>query len=141
MKLRLLIADDDHAVRESLKKVLQESGYEVLCAADGEEAESKFSSERIDLLLLDLDLPKQNGWNVFGVVSALNPLVPIVIITGLRDESDSRLTPGVSAFFEKPVDVPALLKTIEDLLAEPPEQRLRRITALLQARPALQFAH
>src|SRR5437764_133081 len=102
MKLRLLIADDDLAVRESLKKVLEETGYEVLCAADGEEAESKFSSDRIDLLLLDLDLPKQNGWNVFGLVSALNPLLPIVIITGLRDELDAGLVPGVSAFFEKP---------------------------------------
>src|SRR5438477_4962925 len=116
--MKLLIADDDLAVRESLKKVLEETGYEVLCAADGEEAESTFTSQRIDLLLLDLDLPKQNGWNVFGLVSALNPLVPIIIITGLGQELDFRLAPGVSAFFEKPIEVPALLETIKDLLSE-----------------------
>lgn len=129
MKPRILIVDDDRPVRESLKKVLGDAGYEILCAEDGEQAEAFFSSEAIDLLLLDLDLPKQNGWNVFGTASAINPLLPIIIITGFRDRLDTELTPGVSSVFEKPIEVPILLKVIEGLLAEPAEERLRKVTA------------
>src|SRR5690349_12225860 len=132
MKSRILVADDDCSVRESLKKVLEEAGYEVVAAVDGEDAERKFTSEPIDLLVLDLDLPKQNGWNVFGVVNAQNPLLPIVIISGLKNHEESELIPGVSAFLEKPIDAGTLLETVESLLKEPIEERLRKITTHLQ---------
>jgi DNA-binding response OmpR family regulator len=132
MNKRILIADDDSAVRESLRKVLEGAGYQVLCAVDGDDAERKFTSEPIDLLLLDLNLPKQNGWNVFGFVSSQNPLLPIVIITGQSNRSDSDLVPGLSAFLEKPIDVAVLLKVIENLLAEPFERRLQRVTSHFQ---------
>jgi len=133
MNKRILIADDDSAIRDSLKKVLESAGYDVLCAVDGDDAERKFTSEPIDLLLLDLNLPKQNGWNVFGFVNAQSPLVPVVIITGMESQCDTALVPGVSAFLEKPIDMPVLLKTIEKLLAEPFERRLRRIASRFQA--------
>jgi DNA-binding response OmpR family regulator len=84
MSKRILVADDDSSIRDALKKVLEEAGYEVIGAIDGEEAERKFTSESIDLVLLDLDLPKQNGWNVFGLVNSQNPLLPIIIISGLK---------------------------------------------------------
>jgi DNA-binding NtrC family response regulator len=138
MNDRILIADDDSAVRESLKKVLEGAGYKVLCAVDGDDAERKFTSEPIDLLLLDLNLPKQNGWNVFGFVSSQNPLLPVVIITGQSTWSDSDLAPGVSAFLEKPIDVPVLLRVIENLLVEPFERRLRRVASHFQKEEPMQ---
>jgi DNA-binding NtrC family response regulator len=137
MNKRILVADDDSSIRDALKKVLEEAGYEVVGAIDGEEAERKFTSESIDLVLLDLDLPKQNGWNVFGVVNSQNPLLPIIIISGLKNQADYDLTPGVSAFLEKPIDVSVLLKTIEHLLKEPIHVRLRKITRHLQGREAV----
>lgn len=133
MNKRILLADDDRAVRESLKKVLEEAGYEVVCASDGDDAERKFTSQPVDLLLLDLDMPGQNGWNVFGVINSQNPLLPVVIITGLENQSDRELVPGVSALLEKPIDVSDLLRTIERLLVEPIEIRLRKVTDHLQA--------
>jgi len=136
MNKRILLADDDRAVRDSLKKVLEEAGYEVLSAVDGEDAERKFTSEPVDLLLLDLDMPGQNGWNVFGVINSQNPLLPIVIISGLKNQADSNLIPGVSAFLEKPIDVAVLLKTIDELLDESVETRLRKITCHLQKSPS-----
>jgi two-component system response regulator MprA len=132
MTRRILLADDDRAVRDSLKKVLEEAGYQVLCAVDGEDAERKFTSAPVDLLLLDLDMPGQNGWNVFGVISSQNPLLPVVIISGFKSQVDSELIPGVSAFLEKPIDVVTLLETVESLLKEPIEERLRKITTHLQ---------
>lgn len=132
MNKRILLADDDSSVRDSLRKVLQEAGYEVVCAIDGEDAERKFTSEPIDLMLLDLDMPRQNGWNVFGLINSQNPLLPVVIITGLENQSDRELVPGVSALLEKPLDVADLLRTIERLLVEPMETRLRKVTGHLQ---------
>jgi DNA-binding response OmpR family regulator len=89
MNYRVLIADDDIAVRDALKAVLEGAGYEVLTAADGAEAESKINGEPIHLLLLDLGLPRQNGWNVLGLVTAQNPLLPVIIITGRSDCAES----------------------------------------------------
>lgn len=137
MTKRILLADDDRSVRESLKKVLEGAGYEVVCASDGDDAERKFTSQPVDLLLLDLDMPGQNGWNVFGVINSQNPLLPVVIITGLENQSDRELVPGVSALLEKPIDVSDLLRTIERLLVEPIETRLRKVTDHLQTAQAV----
>jgi DNA-binding NtrC family response regulator len=134
MNKRILLADDDSSVRDSLKKVLQEAGYEVICAIDGEDAERKATSQPVDLLLLDLDMPGQNGWNVFGVINSQNPLLPVVIISGLINQANADLMPGVSAFLEKPIEVPVLLKTIQELLEESVQARLRKITSHLQTR-------
>jgi two-component system, OmpR family, response regulator MprA len=132
MSKRILLADDDRAVRDSLKKVLEEAGYEVVAAVDGEDAERKFTSAPVDLLLLDLDMPGQNGWNVFGVINSQNPLLPVVIISGFKNQVDSELIPGVSAFLEKPIDVVTLLETVDSLLNESINERLRKITTHLQ---------
>jgi CheY-like chemotaxis protein len=137
MTKRILLADDDRSVREALKKVLEGAGYEVVCASDGDDAERKFTSQPVDLLLLDLDMPGQNGWNVFGVINSQNPLLPVVIITGLENQSDRELVPGVSALLEKPIDVSDLLRTIERLLVEPIETRLRKVTDHLQTAQAV----
>ena len=117
--------------------MLNEAGYDATCAIDGEDAERRFTSEPIDLLLLDLDMPGQNGWNVFGVINSQNPLLPVVIISGLKEQAESELIPGVSAFLEKPIDVSVLLRTIEKLLQETVETRLRRITCHLQRSEAV----
>lgn len=127
MKARLLVIDDDASIRKSIKKVLQREGYEVLLAADGLEALDRYDFKETDLVLLDLNLPTRRGWDVFEEITAENPCLPIVVITG--DPAQYRIAKiaGVSAFIEKPVDAPVLLQTIRDVLAEPNEQRLRRL--------------
>src|ERR1041385_3039095 len=79
-KSRILIVADAKAVRYSLKKVLDEMGYDVAGAADGDEGEKQFVASAPELVLLDLELPKQDGWEVLGIISAQAPLIPIVII-------------------------------------------------------------
>jgi two-component system, LuxR family, response regulator TtrR len=132
MKARILVVDDDQSVRESLKKVLQDSGYEVALAAGGLEATLRFDPEQIDLLLLDLGLPNQSGWDVFENLTTRHPFVPVIIITGLPDQYRTAVAAGVGALFEKPVEAPALLAAIEDLLAEPRETRIHRLCGRLQ---------
>jgi CheY-like chemotaxis protein len=127
MKKNVLIVDDDAAVRQSVRKVLEGAGYAVAAAADGEEAVVQFVPEQIDLVLLDLNLPLRSGWDVFERLTTRYPFVPVIIITGMPDQYRTALAAGASALMEKPIDVPALLKTMDELLAEPKEARLRRM--------------
>jgi DNA-binding response OmpR family regulator len=133
-KKRILIVDDDEAVRAALRKVLDDAGYEVILAGDGDEGERQFVSHAPELVLLDLELPKQDGWDVLGLISSQAPLVPVIIITGLRSQLDTTIIPGISGLFEKPVEVPILLRTIRDLLAESTEVRLSRLRRYLEPR-------
>jgi DNA-binding response OmpR family regulator len=126
MKKRVLVADDDPSIRESLKKLLENNGYEVLLAEDGEAAVQRITDEKLDLLLLDLEMPKLDGWDVFEGVRSRCSLLPVIMITGLAAELETRLIPGLDALIEKPIEVPALLKQVEDLLSQNPAQRQMR---------------
>ena len=127
---KILIVDDDPQILESLGKVLRTEGYAVVLAADGREGIRKFNTERIDLLLLDVNLPDMSGWDVFGAVTSLNPCVPILIITGRNDQKPMVTLSGACALIEKPPDVPRLLQTIAEMLAESPETHLKRLVGL-----------
>ena len=129
-KKKILVVDDNPQIRQSLQKVLRAEGYEVVLAAAGREGIEKFGAEQIDLLLLDVSLPDIGGWDVFGTVSSLNPFVPILIITGRDEQYDLAVLSGVAALIEKPLDVPRLLETIEETLAEPAEKHIKRLVGL-----------
>ncbi len=127
MKKRLLIVDDDVAVREAMKRVLETAGYEVGLAQDAEAAALQFLPEQSDLLLLDLNLPSRSGWEVFERLTTRYPLVPVIIITGMPTQYPTAVAAGVSALMEKPIEPEALLKTISEVLAEGGERRLARM--------------
>ena len=129
MKKRLFVVDDDPSVRESLKKVLAEAGYEVLSAGDGAEAQAMFDERPIDLLILDVNLPTRDGWDVLEDVTAKHPFLPIVMITGVYHQLDTTMIPGVRVFLKKPLEPPQLLSTVERVLAETVEERLSRMNA------------
>lgn len=143
MKKTVLIVDDDDSIRESLRKLLQAEGYELRLAANGQEGLDQFDPAHVDLLLLDLNLPAKSGWDLFERFSSINPLLPIIIITGRDNQYNLAAAAGVSALMEKPLDVPLLLQTIAALLAEPAEKRLKRLVGLSKdvryaaARPTL----
>ncbi len=124
----ILVVDDDTQIRDSLAKVLRLEGYGVILAADHQEARAPYGTPTIDLLLLDLNLPEQSGWEMFEWVTFVNPLLPIIVITGRANQYKLAKAAGASALLEKPLNVPVLLQTITELLAEPPEQRLKRLT-------------
>ncbi|HSU57342.1 MAG TPA: response regulator [Candidatus Dormibacteraeota bacterium] len=128
MKKRLLVADDDPGIRASLARLLEQSGYAVTTAEDGAEAFRLLRLDEIDLLLLDLEMPKRDGWDVFQRLTASRSLLPIIIITGKAHELATRIIPGIAAIFEKPVEAAELLLKIQELLAEDDATRLRRLT-------------
>ena len=86
----------------------------------------KYGAERIDLLILDLNMPVKNGWATLEWLAEVNPLLPVMIITGRPNQRALAETAGADALMEKPLDVPLLLQTVRELMDEPMESRARR---------------
>jgi DNA-binding response OmpR family regulator len=124
----VLVVDDDPSVREILARVLAEEGYEVLTAGDGPEAFKIATQARIDLVLLDLNMPCESGWDTFVKLTTLDPLLAVMIVTARPNQIFTSLAAGVGALVEKPLNYPKLLETIRALLAEPAQTRLARLT-------------
>jgi len=125
-KQTILLVDDDSAVREMVGRVLIGEGYRVFPAANGPEALTIAATAAVDLVLLDLNLPGQNGWDTFERLTSGNPLLAVIIITARPQQLFTAVNAGVGALMEKPLNFPKLLKTIRDLLVEAPETRLTR---------------
>jgi DNA-binding response OmpR family regulator len=75
---------------------------------------------------LDLNLPIINGWVALDWLAAVNPVLPVIIITGRSNQSGLAKTAGADALMEKPLDVPLLLQTVRQLIDEPMEIRAQR---------------
>lgn len=127
MKPKLLIVDDDRSVLESLTRLLETEQYEVYPARDATEAMDFFNSKPIDLVVLDINLGVDNGWQVFEAMTVKNPFVPTIMITAEWGQRERAVTLGVEGLIEKPIDVPAFLTMIRELLAETTEAKLKRI--------------
>jgi DNA-binding response OmpR family regulator len=124
---RILLVDDDPTVRDSLNDVLMAEGYAVIPAENGQQALDLAKKLPVDLVLLDLNMPIKNGWDTFERFTADHPLIPIIIVTARPNQLFTALSAGAGALLEKPMDIPTLLRTMEQLLAEPAEQRLARL--------------
>lgn len=125
---RILLTDDDAGVRESLAAALRCEGYLVETATNGREALNAVEQGKIDLVLLDLNMPIKGGWDTFERLTTKNPLLPVVIITARPNQLFTAVSAGVGALLEKPLEIPQLLRTIRVLLNEAPEARLARLT-------------
>jgi CheY-like chemotaxis protein len=127
-KQKILLVDDDPAIRQILVRLLTEEDFIVLTAANGVEALVLSASAKFDLVLLDLNMPVKNGWETFEQMSADNPLLPIILITARPNQFFPALAAGVGALLEKPLDFTKLFQTIRELLEESEEERLARLT-------------
>jgi two-component system response regulator MprA len=126
MTKRILLVDDDRSIRESLSKILRAEDYEVVLGENSQEAMEKHGAGRIDLLILDLNMPVKNASATLEKLLEINPLLPVVIITGRSNQRALAEAAGADALMEKPLDVPLLLQTIRELLTEPIESRSQR---------------
>ena len=126
-KPRILLVDDDPAIRQILLHLLTEEGYLVLTAAHGAEALALIQATKFDLVLLDLNMPVKGGWETFEQLTAKNPLLPIILITARPNQLFPALASGVGALLEKPLDFVKLFDSIRTLLEETPEARLARM--------------
>lgn len=118
MVQRLLIADDDNEIRELLEFDLSHSGYEVDSAKDGEEALQKALKGNYDLILLDVMMPKMNGFDVCKNIRASKPEVPILMLTakGTITDKTKGFDSGADDYIVKPFDIQEVLLRVRALV-------------------------
>ena len=117
-KYKILVADDEAYVRQQLKGLLEESGYEVFLAKDGDEAINIFFEEKeLSLVILDVMMPKENGWVVLEEIRKLSN-IPILILTALNDDKNLvyGLDHGANDYIGKPFNNEVFLARIRVLL-------------------------
>ena len=119
-KKKILIVDDEDDLRKMLKFRLEATNYEVIEASDGEEGLNKARFERPDLIILDLMLPKIDGFKVCRMLKfdERHREIPIIMFTAraqMQDEKLGRET-GADAYITKPFEPNVLLGKIEELL-------------------------
>lgn len=127
MSNHILVIDDDASVRDSICHLLQGEQFRPLSAPSGGDALKIVSIYPVDLILLDLNMPGENGWETYSRLTRLCPLVPVIIITARVNQIFPALAAGVGALMEKPLDFSRLLTTIRDLILEPDEIRISRL--------------
>jgi DNA-binding response OmpR family regulator len=90
MKRKILIVDDEEVIRKFLRIHLDKLGYEVMEAADGEQAIEQLKGDDFDLLICDIIMPKKDGWEVIKEVKS-NPKtknLPVIVLTAKNEDSD-----------------------------------------------------
>jgi CheY-like chemotaxis protein len=86
---RILIVDDDNAVRTTIKLLLERAGHSVVAASDGRLGLAQFEADEFDLMFLDIFMPGMDGIETMRLVHQQRPLVPIIVISGNPIMSDS----------------------------------------------------
>jgi len=118
---RILIAEDEHHLAESLTFILEREGYDVTTAFDGEAAMQQIWAAAPDLLILDVMLPKINGFDLLKKIRAHDDLktLRVIILTakGQRQDREIAMEMGADLFLTKPFSNKDIVKAVGDLVA------------------------
>lgn len=126
---KILIADDERDILEVLSKKIGQAGYEVVSAKDGQEALDKIYKEAPDVIVLDVRMPKLDGFEVLKRLRE-KPIPtkwqPVIIVSALGELEDMKKGYSLEAdyYIVKPCEIPAVLKGIETMLHLIPVRRL-----------------
>ena len=142
-KQKILIADDEANIRMLGEKLLKEAGYDVVVAADGEEAVQKAISEKPDLVITDIRMPRKNGFEVCKALRSDPVLqqVPIVILSALGDEFN-KLTGfegGANDYITKPFRAEELKERVSLLLEREARSPAAKVPVIEAAAPKLEL--
>jgi len=118
---KILVADDDRMLRKAAETTLRRKGYTVSTASDGEEVLRLTRSERPDVIVLDLIMPKLQGFNVLQTLKqdVITSAIPVIVLSSLAQECDrlEALSLGAVAYFEKSnLSLGELVKQVEAAL-------------------------
>ena len=115
---RILVVDDEEALRTVLSTELEGEGYQVSTAGDGEEAIKILGSQQFHLILLDIKMPNVDGFEVLKFVKQKQPSTKVIMLTGFADLKNAIESKklGAEDFVSKPYDLVDLLTTVERVL-------------------------
>jgi two-component system, cell cycle response regulator DivK len=119
---KILVVDDNQDNRELVVKVLRNRGYQVIEAVDGEDALQKAESERPALILMDISLPKIDGYEVTKRIKSREELrdIPIIALTAhaMKGDREKALLSGCEGYLSKPINVRELPEQIQHYLKD-----------------------
>ncbi|HTY10164.1 MAG: response regulator [Bacteroidota bacterium] len=117
-KNSILVVDDEDALRTVLSSELESEGYVVATAGDGDEAISVLQGKSFDLVLLDIKMPRVDGFEVLRFIKERYPATKVIMLTGFADLKNAIESKklGAEDFVSKPYDLVDLLTTIERVL-------------------------
>lgn len=119
-KAKVLIVDDEPNNVDFIEQALEDTGYQLITATNGQEALDKIHSEQPDLVLLDLMMPVLDGFSVLAQVKADQTLrdIPIIIISSEQDSKSvvKGIKQGAEDYLTKPVNVNLLVNKVKDFL-------------------------
>jgi two-component system response regulator VicR len=120
---RILIIEDDMSILSGLRDVLVFKSYDVLTATDGEKGYAAVVEEKLDLIILDIMLPKMDGYTLCKKLRAAGNTTPILMLTARGEEPDKvkGLDIGADDYVTKPFSLPELLARVRALLRRTPE--------------------
>lgn len=120
MAKKILIVDDEYYITRSLSFLFQKEGYHCRVAYDGQAAIEQIKSDKPDLMFLDVDMPRKNGFEVAREIRGLPDFqdIYIIMLTAKGQEVDRKegVAAGVDEFILKPFDPRATLKRVQEIL-------------------------
>jgi two-component system, cell cycle response regulator DivK len=121
---KILLVEDNEMNRDMLTRRLTRNGFDVAIAVDGHEGVDKASSEKPDLILMDMSLPSMDGWEATRHIKAdpATRMIPVIALTAhaMNEDREKAMAAGCNDFDTKPVDLPRLLGKIAALLETAP---------------------
>jgi DNA-binding NtrC family response regulator len=117
-RTHVLLVDDDVVVRQSLEQALVLEDFLVVPVGTSGEALREFGERRIDIVLLDLNLGTESGWDTLLTLKRIRPRIPVILMTGHQENNHSVSKNRAEAYMEKPLDLVALFRKLHDLVAQ-----------------------
>ena len=120
MKPRILVIDDEGAIRDSLRMILEYEDYQFVGAATGQEGIAAVQRERPDLVLLDIKMPGMDGLEVLRKLHALDETLPVVMISGHGTTATAveAIRSGAVDFLDKPLSSERVIVTLQNALKQ-----------------------
>jgi len=115
---KVLIVDDEENVRFLYEQELIDEGYQTVLARDGKECLEKVVSEKPDVVLLDIRMPRMDGLEAIGKIIELNKNIPIIINSAYSTYKDDFMSWAADAYVVKSYDLDTLKSTIRDVLTK-----------------------
>ncbi len=122
-KKKILLVDDERELREGLSILLWAKGYEIFFAGDGEEGMKMALELKPDLILLDVMMPKMDGYTFAQLIKGEESIrnTPIIVTTAKDQMEDMFALEGVKGYLVKPFGIQTLLSKIKEVLGEDPD--------------------
>jgi DNA-binding NtrC family response regulator len=113
---RILIVDDDEAIRTMLADIFREEGYEVQTAIHGRQALDSLRQSTFELLLTDMSMPVMDGWQLASALKEQGVSVPLIVMTAAQSAAALAREVDAVAYLGKPFDIDTLLSTVEQVI-------------------------